>query len=51
MTQWITLGLFVQRIGAISVSLLYALALSLSALVVAISKRETDDVTKIDIKN
>ena len=50
-TQWITLGLFVQRIGAISVSLLYALALYLSALVVAISKRETGDVTKIDIKN
>ena len=50
-TQWITQGLFVQRIGVISVSLLYALALYLSALVVAISKRETGDVTKIDIKN
>jgi hypothetical protein len=50
-TQWITQGLFVQRIGAISVSLLYALALYLSTLVIAISKHETGDVAKIDVKN
>jgi hypothetical protein len=50
-TQWITQGLFVQRIGAISVSLLYALALYLSTLVIAISKHETGDVANIDVKN
>ena len=50
-TQWMNDGTFVQRVSAISVSLIVPLALYLSTLIYAISDNDIVDVSKIDIKN